>query len=243
MASQYMTYARSSAASVVVAAAMVASTMYSSSEQKEDKDRKFRIEVHLMDKIQQKSYLETAKDGIPSTLRILAIDLPDIRKEAFAGECYLSHDKVFADDIAPAKVIEVPGRGVEESNDKQAKKETKEKLRIAQKALVKSLIQCKSPQSQQRIGVEVLEASVADLNPYRLRKTHQVGNFKYDPGKYYASNKGDQKPKDTDEEIEEADQAEFMLDTAAYEDEIEAPWNQYSWIEEMRLRVSSAGHG
>eukprot|EP00980_Cylindrotheca_fusiformis_P014406 scaffold3840_cov129-Cylindrotheca_fusiformis.AAC.2 len=187
-----------------------------------------------MDKIQQKSYLETAKDGIPSTLRILAIDLPDLRKKAFKGECRLSHDKVFADDIAPAKVIEVPVRD-DGLNDKNGKKESKEKLRIAQKALVKSLIQCRGAQSQQKIGVEVLEASVADLNRFKLRKTHQVGSFKYDPGKYYGSKKGD---RDSDEEIEEVDQAEILLDTAAYEDEIEAPWNQYSWIEEMRLRVS-----
>jgi hypothetical protein len=220
---------------------MLASTLYATTgcDQKEEKGQKFRIEVHLMDKIQQKSYLETAKDGIPSTLRILAIDLPELRKEAFAGECYLAHGKIFADDIAPAKVIEVPGRD-EPSNDKKGKIESKEKLRIAQKALVKSLVQCRSPQSQQRIGVEVLEASVADLNRFRLRKTHQVGNFKYDPGKYYGSNKGIPKPKDADEEIEEVDQAEMFLNTAAYEDEIEAPWNQYSWIEEMRLRVSGS---
>lgn len=43
---------------------------------------------------------------------------------------------------------------------------------------------------------------------------------------------------DDDTEIAEVDQAEIMLDKATFEDEIEAPWNQYAWAEEMRLRVS-----
>jgi hypothetical protein len=101
-------------------------------------------------------------------------------------------------------------------------------------------VHCRSPQSQQRVGVELLEASVADLNRFKLRKTHQLGNFKYDPGKYYGSSKNDQKAKEVstgDDEIDEADQDEILLNTRAYEDELEAPWNQYSWIEEMRLRV------
>lgn len=98
-------------------------------------------------------------------------------------------------------------------------------------------MQCQSHQSQQRVGVEVLEASVADLNRFKLRKTHQVGSFKYDPGKYYGSKKDDQNPSNGHDEIDEVDQDEILLNTAVYEDELEAPWNQYSWIEEMRLRV------
>lgn len=190
-----------------------------------------------MDKIQQKSYLETAKEGIPSTLRILAIDLPALRKNAFVGECRLAHDKIFVDDVAQAKGIEVETRD-EAKKAKDGKKAPTEKLRITQKALVKSLVQCRSEKSQQKVGVEIMEASVADLNRFRLRKTHQVGSFKYDPGKYFGEKTDDLNPKDADDEMEEVDQAEFLLDLSSYEDEIEAPWNQYSWIEEMRLRVS-----
>jgi hypothetical protein len=104
----------------------------------------------------------------------------------------------------------------------------------------KSLVHCRSPQSQQRVGVEVLEASVADLNRYKLRKTHQFGKYKYDPGKYYGSNKKqlnqDERASDNDE-IDEVDPADVSLNKASYEDEIEAPWNQYAWAEELRLRV------
>lgn len=106
---------------------------------------------------------------------------------------------------------------------------------------IKSLIHCRSPQSQQRVGVEMLEASVADLNPFKLRKTHQFGKYKYDPGKYYGSEKNKVKNQDErendDDEIDEVDQAEVSLDKASYDDEIEAPWNQYAWAEELRLRV------
>jgi hypothetical protein len=105
---------------------------------------------------------------------------------------------------------------------------------------MKSLVQCRSLQSQQRVGVELLEASVSDLNRYKLRKTHQFGNFKYDPGKYYGSNKNQLVQVDTardDDEIDEVDQEEVLLNKATFEDEFEAPWNQYAWADELKLRV------
>ncbi|KAL3941330.1 MAG: hypothetical protein SGBAC_004304 [Bacillariaceae sp.] len=237
MAARYLTASGTSGAVLATASAGVLySTLYSTTgcEELAEKDKNFRIEVHLMDKIQQKSYLETAKDGIPSTLRIMAIDLPTLRKNAFVGDCRLSHDKIFVDDVAPPTSLEVETRD-EAKKAKDGKKPSTEKLRITQKALVKSFVQCRSAQSQQRVGVEIMEASVADLNRFRLRKTHQVGSFKYDPGKYYGDNKNDD-PKDIDDEKEEVDQTELLLDLASYEDELEASWNQYSWIEEMRLR-------
>ena len=104
---------------------------------------------------------------------------------------------------------------------------------------LQSLITCQSRQSQQRIGVELLEASVADLNRYKLRKTHQLGNFKYDPGKYFGKSQNQLvqvERDDSEEEKEEADQEEPMV-MPSYQDELEAPWNQYAWIEELKLRV------
>ncbi|CAJ1961597.1 unnamed protein product [Cylindrotheca closterium] len=238
MAARFLTTSGTSGVALATASAGVLySALYTTTgcEERAEKDKNFRIEVHLMDKIQQKSYLETAKEGIPSTLRIMAIDLPTLRKDAFVGECRLAHDKIFVDDVAPPKAIQVETRD-EAKKAKDGKKPSTEKLRIAQKALVKSLVQCRSAQSQQKAGVEIMEASVAGLNRFRLRKTHEVGSFKYDPGKYFVENNKDRR-KDMDEEIEEADPAE-LLDFSSYEDELEAPWNQYSWIEEMRLRIS-----
>jgi hypothetical protein len=133
--------------------AMIASTLFYNEtqcqkhhhhqqQQQPDDDTSFRVEVHLMDNIQQKTYLQTAKEGIPSTLRILAIDLPEMRTKAFSGDCHLSHDKIFADEIAPPKNIQV-GENKEADDDhddrkeKKRKKEKYPKLKIAQKALVK----------------------------------------------------------------------------------------------------------
>jgi len=190
-----------------------------------DPEQSFRIESHLMDRIQQKQYLSDAKDGIPSTFRVLAIDVPEMRTEAFTGECVRSHDKVFFDDVAPPKVIDVvPNEG----NKKQ-------KLEIPQKTLVKSIVHCSSPQSQHRVGVELLEASVSNLNRFKVRKKQSFGNYTYDPGKYY-----DSTTNDNDEgEIDEIDEGQIHVDKEK-SDEMEAPWNQYAWMEELSLRIN--GH-
>ena len=107
---------------------------------------------------------------------------------------------------------------------------------------LQSLVHCRSAQSQQRVGVELLEASVSDLNKYELRRTHQFGSFKYDPGKYFSDKKGTdgkrQGREDEDDELSEAEEGDVLQNRAGYEDELEAPWNQHAWTEEMRLRVS-----
>eukprot|EP00934_Nitzschia_sp_Nitz4_P003849 Nitzschia sp. Nitz4//scaffold73_size107353//38435//40105//NITZ4_004313-RA/size107353-snap-gene-0.92-mRNA-1//1//CDS//3329557455//3839//frame0 len=182
------------------------------------------VEVHLMDKIQQKSYLTSVQDGIPSTLRVLAIDLPEMRTKAFSGTCHIAHDKVFLDEVAPPKTVEI-----KETNPPT-------QLKVAQKALVKSLVQCRSKQSQQRVGVELLEASISDLNPYDLRKTQQFGKYKYDPGKYYSRANIQSYPED--EEMSEVDDPDNTTDSPEWNDELEAPWNQYAWAEELRLRIN-----
>jgi hypothetical protein len=216
----------------------------------------FRIESHLMDRIQQKQYLSNAKDGIPSTFRVLAIDLPEFRTNAFTGECKLSHDKVFLDNVPTPKVIDVmDDRADSKQNVKKRtvdknsttsssdsvsiddKKETAvplvglTKLKIAQKALIRSIVHCSSPQSQQHVGVELLEASISNLNRYKLRKKQSFGNYTYDPLKY---NKNDR----DDDEIDEVHEGERPTKDKATSDEIEAPWNQYAWMEELRLRIN-----
>lgn len=138
-----------------------------------------------------------------------------------------------------------------------------------------------------RIGVEILEASVYDLNPHNMRRTYQIGSYRYDPGKYQersnnsigqssqdmvqrrmSINSGLGKVgsevaiiksntrasnssiagsnKDESEEKEEIGfgggqttvQYEEKTVLAEDEDEVDAPWNQYAWIEEMQIRVS-----
>ena len=189
-----------------------------------DSEPIFRIESHLMDRIQQKQYLSDAKDAIPSTFRVLAIDVPEMRTKAFTGDCVPSHDKVFLDDVARPKSINVV------QDDKES---SKQKLEISQKSLVKSIVHCSSPQSQQQVGVELLEASISNLNRFKVRKKQSFGNYTYDPGKYY-----DSTANDTNDGTNGGDhEGQIPLDEER-SDEIEAPWNQYAWMEELHLRIN-----
>ena len=193
-------------------------------EKKENSDERisFQIESNLMDHIQQKQYLSNAKDLIPSTFRVLSIDLPEIRSK-FNGECRLSHDKIFLDEVAPPKVI------------KDRRKAGPTKIKIPQKVLVQSIVHCSSPQSHQHVGVELLEASISNLNRYKLRKKQSFGNYTYDPLKY---NNGDD---DDDDDHDANDESESTVNTEI-SDEIEAPWNQYAWMEELKLRMKGNVH-
>lgn len=196
----------------------------------------FQIETDLMERIAQKPYLQafTSNDeyprGVPHRLRVLAIDVPEMRT-AFDGECRINLSKIYADEIAPPKDVK------------------DNKFRVAQKSLAKSLIKCRK---NKKIGVEMLEASVADLNPYNMRKTHQFGNLiNYDPGKYATRSK---KPNKSNQQLQDekttskngatTERPSTLVDStdgsvlATDDDEVDAPWNQYAWIEEMQLRVS-----
>lgn len=238
--------------------------------------------------------------GVPRRIRILAIDVPEFR-EVFDGECRVNLSRVYPDDIAPPKYIPRKQKDRIATDDhrqvkqKKEKKENEEKIEIIQKSLARSLVRCRNKHSK-RIGVEVLEASVYDLNPNNMRRTYQFGNFKYDPGKYgtdenndmiqrrmsvaqhlgtrfkvrkrkvvvtkdndsssaQKSNDGEEEEKgfadveesvkdgdvqDEDEESESGPKVSEITVLAEEEDEVDAPWNQYAWIEEMQIRVSSS---
>jgi hypothetical protein len=104
-----------------------------------------------------------------------------------------------------------------------------------------------------------LEASVADLNRFKLRKTHSLGSYSYDPGKYFDSSGANaEKSKRNNDKgsnggagahvgdrtnsggvtTGQSSSTNIDNDNDALVTEIEAPWNQYSWMEEMRLRIN-----
>lgn len=222
-------------------------------------DHGYRIESHLMDRIGQKKYLASAQDQIPSTFRVLAIDLPEMRTRAFTGSCRLSHDKVFLEEVAPPKNVSLHGTGggnkraegtVSSSPDNKTSRHTTTKLKVPQKALVKSIFYCSSPQSQQHIGVELLEASVTDLNPYKLRKKQSIGTWEYDPGKYYqdkaqdggSNERAPDQANNTENEIVGTSNLPQNKEDDPTFIEMEAPWNQYAWMEELRLRINGQVH-
>lgn len=208
-----------------------------------------------MDRIAQKPYLQafTSNDqrpsGVPHRLRVMAIDVPQMRT-AFDGECRINLTKIYADDVAPPK--DLKSTTIDAANmtagGSDSKTGAKHKVfRVAQKSLAKSLIKCRK---QKKIGVELLEASIADLNPYNMRKKYQFGSLiNYDPGKY-ASRPFHPKDKQDGDDDKGAkgtggggtsmrtDSSEQSV-LATEEDEIDAPWNQYAWIEELQIRVRS----
>jgi hypothetical protein len=85
------------------------------------------------------------------------------------------------------------------------------------------------------VGVELLEASVENLNPRKLRKT-LFGNIEYDPGTKKQTGKVQSDKVNEQQSDEEVDREQVAM--PSHEDELKAPWNQYAWSEELRLRVS-----
>lgn len=93
---------------------------------------------------------------------------------------------------------------------------------------------------------------MADLNRFKLRKTHSLGSYSYDPGKYFDSGGAPpQKPKRNKDKsggaaggdeknngVVPSISSSTGSDNDALVTEIEAPWNQYSWMEEMRIRIN-----
>lgn len=197
------------------------------------------IEINLMDKISNKIYLNPSRVrssnlkkrnsdtappsvvvserpvGVPSSLRILAIDLPEMREQAFSrGECRVAFNAVYPDGIAPPKTV------VKQEDENGDKRE----LVVEQKAWVRSLVKCVQSDLPDKVGVEMMEASFSHLNPKNLRKTRQLGGYHYDPGKYTDSKEQDQSRVVGEKEVQE-------------DDELDAPWHQQAWIEELKLRI------
>jgi len=221
--------------------------------------------------------------GVPRRIRVLAIDVPEFR-EVFDGECRVLLGRVYPDDIAPPKYLPRKNERDDKKDDTAAKndKTELEKIEIVQKSLARSLVRCRNKHSK-RIGVELLEASVYDLNSNNMRRTYHFGSYKYDPGKYgskdspggdmlqrrksvipgwgsslnirrrkvlvtkdeYSDEKGDDDKGDAEVEepvqegdVQEEDSVTEVTVLAEEDDEVDAPWNQYAWIEEMQIRVS-----
>lgn len=233
----------SAAVSATAAAAWYNSTLMeeaTTTEDTADTGNHGPIEINLMDKIANKIYLNPSRVrsnnlkkrnsdtappsvvtserpvGVPSSLRILAIDLPEMRDQAFSrGECRVAFNSVYPDGVAPAKKV------VKQEDEHGGSRRA---LEVEQKAWVRSLVKCVQSDLPDKVGVEMMEASFSQLNPKNLRKTRQLGGYHYDPGKYTNSKEQDQSRIVGADEVQE-------------DDELDAPWNQYAWIEELTLRI------
>lgn len=135
---------------------------------------------------------DTRPKGVPSRLRILALDVPQFKEEAIEdyGVCQLpseifsTNGPKFIDGIAPPKQMDKKSTGYYYSKG-ESRKERRASLKpVDQKSLAKQLYYCydsrqrvsnnEADQKQQppAIGMEILEGSVMNLNPNNIRRTY-----------------------------------------------------------------------
>ena len=80
-----------------------------------------QIEVDFMEKLARKPYLRFFDDhggrmdedpvsqptsGVPATLRLLTVDLPQVAQAGLGGDCQMATNYVYPDGIAPDQIIE-----------------------------------------------------------------------------------------------------------------------------------------
>lgn len=212
--------------------------------------------------------------GVPNSLRVLSVDVPELRLGFRGGECSVALDRVFPDGVAAPKKLQVLVRQKERASsdeekgvssedtdhsnnsDKQShsrrfrrkrkkkKKEDEEDLaliEVDQKAWVTSMFECwTSSRGLINPGVLITEANTRALNPRLLRRTFP-----------FSKPRVDNNNQEADENQKAAASATIMLVSSkdgsttsatgsdqVIEDELDAPWNQYAWLEEMELRIS-----
>jgi hypothetical protein len=197
----------------------------------------FRVETDFFEKLRQKPYVADPNE-IPTTLRILTVDLPDLRHRGFRhGDCRLATHKVYPDGVAPpVQSSRISSRVTQSASaDKHANKSSSEAHRnesytieIEQKAWVKSFVECFHKDSD-KIGVEIMEASVNQLNPRNLHREHPVTTL----GSYLTSRK-----EDTAAVSGNPQRRHASIPQTSLEDELDAPWNQHAWKSEMVRRIS-----
>ena len=244
----------------------------------------------------------TRPKGVPSRLRILTVDVPEFKRDAFqhGAVCQLpsqifdttsnntikssSSSLAFVDGVAPSKPMNKTLGHNERTGTRESRKP------ILQKSWAKQLYYCHHPQfdrpkavgrspqmdSEQqkkkstarnneecppvRIGAEILETSVLDLNPNNIRRFYTSTSEKYhfDSGKFSTNQQQDDASgiADADEaEIVETaldqnnfntvDKEQLKFQAKQYEEkdiddpdyERTAPWNQYAWLEEAHIRI------
>lgn len=187
------------------------------------------IEPDFIDRIRCKSYMKDTQRGIPNSLRIMTVDVPEFRHHLLhrhntggktSSSCAVNYRASFADGIAPERHLP-DGR------------------RVEQKMLAQSVYQCKT--SRAVVGIEVLEISVRNLNPNNVRRNAPVMNAveKIKQSIEERTSKDDSTNKTRQKKKEESKAQQPVL--ATDEDELIAPWNQYAWRDELVLRVSRNG--
>ena len=188
----------------------------------EDAPFSYQIDVSFIDKLASKAYLhfsdhdtaqKTRPFGVPETLRILTVDLPEVRRGFSNGQCSVDTSRIYPDGIASPETIEVKkGRGMIS-------------VEVEQKAWVKSMVKCIATGSPDKVSVEIMEADVGRMNPSNIRRIHQYGTLRYDPGKYTVTSPRTDRRRTKRQSLRDDEETRIL-------NEIQAPWHQQSWREE-----------
>lgn len=229
-------------AAAVCTAAVSSSISTSSTYNESKKNHTAKLEVYLMDRIANKPYLNNPSPvhklhdpryhvggtdnvlgatmsssrprGVPTRLRILAIDVPKCKTDAFRDGICQQPSKIFGgatnplfrDGVARPKQIDHAA-----INEAQTRKERRELRKpIEQKSLATAIYYCygksnsmaaKDSEIDPIVGVEILEASIKSLNPNNIRRTYTSKSaYRYDPGKYSDGKHGFSDNHDEDKE-------------------------------------------
>ena len=199
-----------------------------------------------MERLAHKPYLEVPGSlerppKVPHSLRLLTIDLPAVHEQGFAsGLCQQRLDKLYPDGVARNQVIKKP----HDDDDKKS-----QSLEIAQKTLVKAYYECrrrqKSSDAKQetddddKVHVEIMQASMLGLNPRNMARIHSpfvmgvaqtaTKRRPHSQSVVVVNNK---------HVVSESTAATTMSDHNDDAAELDAPWNQHAWKEEVRLRLA-----
>ena len=186
----------------------------------------YHIDVSFIDRLASKAYLQFSHEesvqkirpeGVPDTLRIITVDLPEVRRGFQHGHCQVDASRVYPDGIAAAEELDVKtGRN-------------KINAEVEQKAWIKSFVKCMT--ESKKVSVEIMEADMGRMNPSNIRRIHQYGTLNYDPGKYAVTSPRTDRRADRRKRKSEDEETKVLS-------EIQAPWYQLAWREEAMLRIS-----
>jgi len=210
--------------------------------------------------------------GVPLRLRLLTVDVPEFKRDAFEhpGICQLPHEIFDSADGTKRLVEYLDGVAPPKSTERAGKRASKNP--IVQKSLARELYYCYDPHykrqmskttergmldanskymGEPKIGVEILETSVTNLNPNNIRRIYTTTSKRW-------KKVGDtSKLEIVDEAIADADEVQVVDERTTLasippkfrsefeEEEIDDPDyershpnNQYAWLEEMHLRIN-----
>jgi hypothetical protein len=231
--------------------------------------------------------------GVPHTLRILALDMPEMKLAFSGGTCIVSRRHEYPSGVAatkhcvetaavrstfsdPAQVgftglsQEIPTEASDDSlaeqqeqqhvnntlatstatfqdraasssaiSSSQPAKLVRVHYRVEQKSVAQSMLHCYNPKTDQ-VAVQVLMGSIAQLNPNHIRpsKRRQSKIIQQQQSQEISDN-------EHKDNIHDASIAPDQFNDVAQayskiKDELEAPWHQYAWMDELELRVSAA---